>query len=475
MKLRYVLRVVILLSFLSFGFPFQSALANQNGQSPGPVYIVQPGDYLSDIAFRFGVTLDALIQANGIADPDLVKPGDRLIIPGLEGIDGVLVTESVPFGESLRSLSRKHNIPSNVLARLNRLSSPMELYAGSTLVIPQQENAPTYEHGGGLLAGESLLEYAVVHGENLWNLMAFNNLSSAWEAMPGDVFLEPGTSAQEPGALPVGIDSIGVNPIPFTQGKTAVIRIIAQDGTSLGGTFADRKLNFVKGKKNDYYALQGIHAMQDPGLYPLAIRGLLPDSSPFEFTQLVPVQDGGYIYDLPLTVPVETIDPTVTKPEDALWASLAAPVTEKRFWDGVFLMPSPLEKEYCLKTGGCWSSRFGSRRSYNGSPYQYFHTGLDFYGGTGTQIFAPAAGRVVFSDLLTVRGLATMIDHGWGVYSAYLHQSESMVKAGDFVEAGQVIGLVGGTGRVAGPHLHWEIIVNGVQVDPLDWLNSVYP
>jgi murein DD-endopeptidase MepM/ murein hydrolase activator NlpD len=68
-----------------------------------------------------------------------------------------------------------------------------------------------------------------------------------------------------------------------------------------------------------------------------------------------------------------------------------------------------------------------------------------------------------------------MIDHGWGVYSAYLHQSKILVHPGEHVEAGQLIGLIGNTGRVEGPHLHWEILVGGVQVDPLDWLKEEFP
>ncbi|HNN12886.1 MAG TPA: M23 family metallopeptidase, partial [Anaerolineales bacterium] len=78
-------------------------------------------------------------------------------------------------------------------------------------------------------------------------------------------------------------------------------------------------------------------------------------------------------------------------------------------------------------------------------------------------------------DFLTVRGNATIIDHGWGVYSGFWHQEESYVSAGQYVEAGTLIGKIGGTGRVTGPHLHWELWVNGVQVDPLDWLSQPYP
>jgi murein DD-endopeptidase MepM/ murein hydrolase activator NlpD len=74
-----------------------------------------------------------------------------------------------------------------------------------------------------------------------------------------------------------------------------------------------------------------------------------------------------------------------------------------------------------------------------------------------------------------VRGNTTFIDHGWGVFTGYLHQSEIDVAVGDVIQTGQTIGLVGGTGRVTGPHLHWEIWVGGVPVDPLDWVANSYP
>ena len=74
-----------------------------------------------------------------------------------------------------------------------------------------------------------------------------------------------------------------------------------------------------------------------------------------------------------------------------------------------------------------------------------------------------------------MRGNTTIIDHGWGVYSGFWHQSEIEVQVGDIVEQNQVIGVVGGTGRVTGPHLHWELWVNGIQVDPFDWLVNTYP
>jgi murein DD-endopeptidase MepM/ murein hydrolase activator NlpD len=162
-----------------------------------------------------------------------------------------------------------------------------------------------------------------------------------------------------------------------------------------------------------------------------------------------------------------TIDPANTKPEDDLIKQTTAPATPTKYWDGIFHLP--VDEPYCIKS---W---FGNRRSYNGGPYNFFHTGLDYGVCVDLNVLAPAPGIVVFSGPLTVRGNATIIDHGWGVYSGLWHQEKSLVNVGDRVETGQVIGVIGGTGRVTGPHLHWEVWVNGIQVEPQDWLDRAYP
>ncbi|HUS84056.1 MAG TPA: M23 family metallopeptidase, partial [Anaerolineales bacterium] len=103
-----------------------------------------------------------------------------------------------------------------------------------------------------------------------------------------------------------------------------------------------------------------------------------------------------------------------------------------------------------------------------------YHTGIDFYGGN-VPIYAPASGVVVFAGPLVIRGNVTYINHGWGVYSGYFHQSEMFVQEGDLVERGQEIGITGSTGRSTGPHLHWEIWVGGAPINPLDWVDPGYP
>lgn len=121
------------------------------------------------------------------------------------------------------------------------------------------------------------------------------------------------------------------------------------------------------------------------------------------------------------------------------------------------------------------TSPFGTRRSYNGSGFDRIHAGTDFAAMPGAAIYAPAAGVVVMAETLNVRGNATLIDHGWGVYTGYWHQTEIKVRVGEVVQQGQVIGTVGQTGRVTGPHLHWEMFVGGVQVDPLQWTRQSFP
>jgi hypothetical protein len=359
---------------------------------------------------------------------------------------------------------------------LNHLSSPDELYAGATLVYPEREDDAGVSGGRSLLRGDqSLMELAILEGVNPWSVILTNDLQGSWDALPGDILYLPGVQEDGPGSFPSLISGVQLNNLPLVQGHTLTVKVTASRSVSLTGAFGDRELHFFLDDQGDYVALQGIHAMTEPGLYPLTLEGTLDDGSSFGHAQLVLIRDGNYPFDRPLNVDPETINPEITGPEDELWAQAVVAFTPERYWDEVFKIPSPLPQDYCLETGDCWSSRFGNRRSYNGSAYDSFHTGLDIVGKVGREIFAPAPGEVVYTGSLTVRGNATIIDHGWGVYTGYGHQSEILVEVGDWVETGDLIGLVGKTGRVEGPHLHWEVLVGGVQVDPLDWLEVVFP
>lgn len=473
-SVRLLLKLCLVsLAAILFFLSIAGTVAAQAGEPDRPYYIIQAGDSLWDIAARFKVSLDELEKANGISDPNQLAVGDQLVIPGLEGVKGRVDTRVVPFGETLRSLSRFYRVPVETLTRLNRLTSPAELYAGADLIVPisDVDTQPAWGRAE-LLSGQSLLELAVVRSVNPWSFSPDNGLSGSWSALPGDVLRLPQTDLSKekniPGALPEAITSATIEPLTPKQGKTVEIKISAPEGLTIKGSLVGYDLHFFR-YQDGYVALQGIPAMLAPGLYPLTLEGKLPNGEPFAFSQEILVRDAGYPFDPELSVDPETVDPAVTIPESELWAKLGVPATPEKMWDGQFA--SPVSPEF----SDCWTSRFGSRRAYNGGAYASYHSGLDFCGGIGSKLFAVAPGKVVFTGLLTVRGNVTVIDHGWGVYTAYDHQSEILVKPGDQVVAGQVIGLGGDTGRTTGPHLHWEVWAGGVQVDPVDWLQRTYP
>lgn len=439
----------------------------------GAVYIVEEGDSLWEIAARFGVTLEALQAANDLRDPGQLSSGARLVIPGLEGYQGFVDTIPVGYGENLRSLSRRYRVPRAALVRLNRLSSPEELYAGASLVIPVE--AADLESGSRALirAGQTLLERAVWEGVNPWALVQANQLPGAWGALPGDVLINPASAGDGPGALPGAIGAVTLTPLPLVQGGTALVEVAADNGIHIEGQLADYRLHFFP-NETGWVALQGVHALFEPGFYSLDLSLDLPGSASevgeqYGYSQRVYIRSGDYPFDPPLTVAPETIDPDITEPENEKWEALVAEATPEKLWESQFQSPVPDEFT------NCYPSLFGNRRSFNGSPYEYYHSGLDFCGGVGTEIHAPAAGEVVFAGPLVVRGDATVINHGWGVYTAYAHQSEIFVETGQEITPGQLIGLGGATGRVTGPHLHWEVWVGGVAVDPLDWLEQAIP
>lgn len=456
--------------FLLFVLTLIFTVRPASAQESGPVYIVQSGDTLLRIADRFNVSLSELITANPSINPDFLTEGQEIIIPGLEGVTGVLETEVISLGDSLRSLSRRTQVADQQLKKLNRMVSPTELYVGTSLIVPMQEQQEPLSSRISASTGESLLELAVKQGSDPWTLASINKLSGTWNTLPGDILYSPtGNTEGNATGLPSAFLSASIEPLPLVQGGTEVIRAQVKEGVSLSGALVDMPLHFFPASSGQV-ALQGVHALLEPGVYPLLIEGTLPDGSKQSFEQMVLVTSGDYGSE-ELYVPPETIDPAVTEPENQTIISIISPATPTRYWDGIFAAPSVYPDEF--------TSLYGRQRVYHGTGtdlvIEGFHTGLDFAGGEGLQISAPAPGKVVFAAPLTVRGNATIIDHGWGVYSGFWHQSQIFVNVGSMVEKGQVIGLVGGTGRVTGAHLHWEVWVNGVQVDPLNWLDEAYP
>ena len=462
-------KILLAVALLSAALALPRAARAQGDGDNSPTYVVRPGDTLSDIAFAFGVDVRALMAANHITSPNSLRAGQTLVIPGLEGVTGRLIVQKTAFGDSLFSVSRALHIPTQKLARLNHLVSPFQFYAGKPIVVPESAKPAAGERL--LLGNESLLDAALRSHQSAWALVFANGLPARWDALSGDVLIAPaGNGAKGTfSAFPSGFAAM-LKPGEWVQGRTGEVVLSAVGAEKVVGEFDGDEMPFFrwKAKPNGWVGLKGIHALADPGIYPLSLTVMLADGRTFGFAQAVRVVAGDYYYEK-LNVSPSLLNPELNRKEERFLEQKTAAATPLRYWEGKF---APPEKP---PFSDCHPSYFGARRNYNSGAFFWYHTGLDFCGRVGTPIYAPAGGKVVFVGKTEIHGNVTIIDHGWGVYTLYCHQSAALVKVGQTVHKGDLIGKVGRTGRVTGPHLHWEVRVDGTPVDPQEWLDRVFP
>ncbi len=450
----------------------------------GPRYIVQPGDTLYGIAARFGVDLDRLMEANGLSPESVLYPGRELVLPDLAAVSGYLYAVTVPFGEDWRSMARRYRLAPSEFVRLNRLTGPYQLYAGRPVIVPGGPEGPEpwpALHRLQLRAEQGLLEAAAERGLNPWTLYWLNHLDdAAAPALGHAVLFYPAADGQDQGlgALPPEVLAVRWQPDPRVQGETweMFVTLAAsaapEDVPPLRGAWRERPLHFAAWSSDEdqgrtWVTLSGVHALAWVEPHPLRLEGTWPDGRTWAFEQEQPIAAGNYGFE-ELTVPPEFLDVTVAQAESARVREIMSGYTPQRYWDGPFVAPSSYG-------GDCINSLFGTRRSYNDGALWGYHAGVDLCGGLGTPIYAAANGVVVLAENLEVRGGSVIIDHGWGVYSGYWHLSEIAVEVGQTVHAGEEIGKAGSTGRSTGPHLHWELWVGGVPVNPLPWLERAWP
>ena len=183
-----------------------------------PDYVIQSGDNISTIALKFNTTPDEILAVNELVDANFLRIGDRVKIPGLNGISGTLITDIVPFGISLNHLSRQYQIAPEVLVSLNNLTSPSEAFAGSNLIIPVKDTENTSSQVPLPTLGMSVLELSISNHTNVWELLHENQLEKVWQVLPNDpVFLKTASSDAQQLLLP-GIIEVVIDSLPFTQG-----------------------------------------------------------------------------------------------------------------------------------------------------------------------------------------------------------------------------------------------------------------
>jgi murein DD-endopeptidase MepM/ murein hydrolase activator NlpD len=432
------------------------------------IHVVEEGENLTYIGQLYGVNVAELQVINNLAEDALLFVGQELIIPGVQG-ETIATVYTVQVGDTLAGVAAAFNNNAASLIESNRLINPYaDLLAGQSLLVISRNGSALPQPVTGrphvVDPGETLLMIAARYHLSPASLAAANGLPFPAYVFPGQRLRIP---SDEPYRnLPGGWIDVQARPWPVFQGSTiAIYADNLLEGQPLGN-LAGQTLHFVPHGEG-FVALVGLDAFAEPGAITLELGG--SGNRPWQpFHQELRLESGDYVTQS-ITIPEglsPLLNPQIRQSEDAFLDTIYSRFTESQYWEGLFQMPV---------TNTVVTAGYGDARSYNGEPVEIFHTGVDFAGAVGTPILAPAAGVVVLSAMLELRGLVVIIDHGLGVMSAYFHLSESFVSVGQVVIAGQRIAAGGSTGLSSGPHLHWDLRIMGVPVDGRQWTRVSFP
>jgi murein DD-endopeptidase MepM/ murein hydrolase activator NlpD len=265
-----------------------------------------------------------------------------------------------------------------------------------------------------------------------------------------------------------------LSPVAFGAGAFVAPRVAAVPGGvvtfKLAGSPADAPTVTFNGKpvmvvrQNDaWLAVLGLGLSIEPGDYHIEVKqGGADQKLPFK------VADKKYSVQQ-LKVPPGQVN---LSPENE--ARAAAESEKVRAALNGFSSTAPVTLRLSQPVPGRRSSSFGLRRMFNGESRNP-HSGMDIAAPTGTPIKAPLDGRVVDVGNYFFNGNNVIVDHGQGLLTMYCHLSKIRVEVGQPLKRGEVLGDVGATGRVTGPHLHWGVTLNGVMVDPALFLAPTPP
>lgn len=251
---------------------------------------------------------------------------------------------------------------------------------------------------------------------------------------------------------------VELSPKKIKQGDAFFIKVTgAKTVSPPSASLARKKLYFSNCGEGCFIAIGAIDIKTKPGVYMLKMkagkkkRNLKLSVKKTAFSKLK------------LTLPDDKVflspdDLDIVNNEQERLQSLFRGVSEKQ-WDGAFI--PPLENDI--------STRFGTKRIMN-RKWISVHKGIDIKGQEGEEIRASNNGMVVLAEELFFGGNTVIIDHGQGIHTIYMHLSKTNVKPEDTVSKGDVIGLVGSSGRSIGPHLHFGVKVQGINTNPLSLL-----
>jgi murein DD-endopeptidase MepM/ murein hydrolase activator NlpD len=313
--------------------------------------------------------------------------------------------------------------------------------------------------------GDTLFGIAQRYGLSVTDLAKWNALEDIDRLEVGQV-LSLAPAGATTNTLPEPFIEVLLEPKTATQGQTQSLRMVLTPGAELTGiTFLGiDQVVTAHDALGDFVSVLPAPVLTETGWGALELHAAGQNGEPVTATVTVLVLDGGFEREEIWLSPSTTrlLDPDIVNRENRLMETVCPAPSALQPWQGPFRYPveTPIP-----------TSQFGTLRSYNGGPYRNFHRGLDLRGDTGTPVVASASGVVVLAEALSVRGNTVIVDHGLGVCSGYMHLDRLTVGRGSIVSQGDQLGYVGETGLVTGPHLHWEVRVNGIPVSPGTWVD----
>lgn len=252
--------------------------------------------------------------------------------------------------------------------------------------------------------------------------------------------------------------------IPPSVKQGEVLRIIVDDPTGE----LDKGSVWLAGKQvrlypdaqpGKLYGLMPVSIFQKAGGYGIKVQDV---NGKTLYTGKVEVTDARYpVQNLSISSSTQGLQPLPGEMEAI--QGLKDQVSPARLWAEPFVTPTP----------DCQNSPFGVKRAYNGKISDNYHKGVDLRSPAGRPIQATADGKVQIARMYRLHGGTVGLDHGQGVSSVYIHMSKLAVQEGQQVKKGDTIGYVGSTGFATGPHLHWGLYVNGMPVNPNQFIQGV--
>ena len=375
--------------------------------------MVKQGDTLASIAAELGIPLEVLAATNQLTDLNALDVGQILRLPRGAARRTVIARP----GDTIQSIGEREGLSVLRLAILNSTTPTARLFPGQPIRLLQNDTPPPTPFGSVQVVS---VPATIVQGQAGWLEAEVDrplSLEAAWNGA-----------------------HLGIRPLEVKR-KNEAGRAV-----TIWGGYVPIEASVEPGVYSLRLSYQAANGVTVTRSFPVFVQGR---AFPVQAIRLPPDKNALVEQE------ISQAELDYLKP---IWSHTATPIQ----WRNPFSLP--------LQTSAPTTSPYGVRRNYNSGQYFSFHTGQDFAAPGGSPVLAPADGIVTLAEPLTVRGISVILDHGAGLFTGYWHLQEALVVPGEKVLAGDPIGLVGTTGRSTGEHLHWELRIYGVAVDPMPFL-----